>query len=64
MRCRGARADFRLTDRNEFYCLEINTLPGMTSHSLTPMAAEAIGLDFNGLVNKIVEMALDDVESI
>ncbi len=34
-----ARVDFRLNDNNEFYCLEINTLPGMTSHSLLPKAA-------------------------
>ena len=53
-----ARADFRLTDENDYYCLEINTLPGMTSHSLTPMAAAAIGIDFNGLVDKIAQLAL------
>ncbi len=53
-----ARVDFRLTNDNDFYCLEINTLPGMTSHSLTPMAASSIGIEFNELVDKIIQMAL------
>ena len=38
----------------KFYMLEINTVPGMTSHSLVPMAAKAIGLSFDDLVLKIL----------
>lgn len=40
------------------YLLEVNTLPGFTSHSLLPKAAGAIGIDFAGLCQKLVEMAL------
>lgn len=53
-----SRADFRLDQDNGYFCLEINTLPGMTTHSLTPMAAAAVGLDFNGLIDKIVKLSL------
>ncbi len=55
-----ARIDFRLRPDGRFYCLELNTLPGMTAHSLTPMAAQAQGIDFPSLVNKIVKLALKD----
>ena len=53
-----ARVDFRLNPQGEFFCLELNTLPGMTSHSLTPMAAAAVEIDFNGLIERIVQAAL------
>lgn len=52
-----ARADFRYDGEN-IYCLEINSLPGMTSLSLVPMAAKAAGLSFNELVDKIARMAI------
>ena len=49
------RVDLML-DRNEQpYLLEINTLPGMTSHSLTPMSAAAVGINFADLVWKVLE---------
>ena len=52
--CRGAvRADFRL-DGQKFYCLEINTIPGMTETSLLPKAAAAAGVDFTELVERIL----------
>jgi D-alanine-D-alanine ligase len=48
------RVDFILDkDRNPFL-LEINTVPGMTSHSLVPMAAKASNMSFNELVIKIL----------
>jgi len=52
-----ARVDFRLNGF-EPYCLEINSLPGMTSLSLVPMAAKALGIEFPELVDRIVRMAL------
>lgn len=52
-----ARIDFRLNPELEFFCLECNTLPGMTAHSLVPMAAKAIGMTFNQLVEKILHLA-------
>jgi D-alanine-D-alanine ligase len=39
--------------------LEINTVPGMTDHSLVPMAARVAGMDFDTLVRKILETSLD-----
>lgn len=53
-----ARVDFLLTENNEVYCLEANTLPGMTSHSLVPKMAKYIGIDFHKLCQTIVELAL------
>ncbi|MCK9209485.1 MAG: D-alanine--D-alanine ligase [Ignavibacteriaceae bacterium] len=57
--CRGyARVDFRLNDGGKFYCLEVNSLPGMTATSLLPKAAKAVGISFTQLVEKIVNLAL------
>ena len=53
-----ARVDFRLGDSGTPYCLEVNTLPGMTSTSLVPKAARAIGIEFPELVEKIVNLAV------
>ena len=54
------RVDFRLSDDNKLYCLEVNTLPGMTSHSLVPKAAKARGISFPQLLEKICWIALED----
>jgi D-alanine-D-alanine ligase len=51
------RVDFRY-DGNHFYFLEINTLPGMTELSLTPMAAKAVGLSFDSLIKRIIELSV------
>jgi len=57
--CRDyARVDFRLSPEGEPYCLEVNTLPGMTELSLVPMAAKATGVSFEELVERICMMAL------
>ena len=57
--CGGyARVDFRLSPDSVPFCLEVNTLPGMTSHSLVPLAAQAIGIDFGTLCEQICEIAL------
>jgi len=59
LRCRDfARVDFRLSDQNEAYCLEVNTIPGMTPTSLVPKAAAAEGMDFDSLVDHIVQLAV------
>jgi D-alanine-D-alanine ligase len=53
--CSGwARADLMLTKDNTPYLLEINTSPGMTDHSLVPMAARASGLSYEDLVVEIL----------
>jgi len=52
--CRGAaRVDFMVRER-EFYCLEVNTIPGMTETSLLPKAAAEAGLDFAELVERML----------
>jgi D-alanine-D-alanine ligase len=53
-----ARIDFRLTAEGEFYCLEANTLPGMTQFSLIPQGAAAMGISFPELCERIVRLAL------
>jgi len=56
--CRGwGRVDFLMDAEGNHYFLEINTSPGMTDHSLVPMAAKAAGISFDELVLKVLEMA-------
>ncbi|MFN8570455.1 MAG: D-alanine--D-alanine ligase [Gemmatimonadaceae bacterium] len=59
LKLRGyARIDFRLSPDGEFYCLEANTLPGMTQLSLIPQAAAAAQIPFSALCEQIVRLAL------
>ncbi len=59
--CRGvSRVDFRLSDDGVPYCLEVNTVPGMTPTSLVPMAAKARGLSYDQLVQRMLELAQSD----
>jgi len=53
--CGWGRADFMMDGAGRPQLLEINTVPGMTSHSLVPMAARAIGIDFAELVWRVLE---------
>ena len=46
------------TDRLEPFCLEVNTIPGFTSHSLLPKAAARVGIGFADLCQRIVELAM------
>jgi D-alanine-D-alanine ligase len=55
-----ARADVMQDAEGRFWLLEVNTVPGMTDHSLVPMAARAAGLDFQQLVLAILA---DSVEA-
>ncbi len=52
------RADFRLSKEGIPYFLELNTIPGMTSHSLVPKAASAVGISFPQLVEAMLVLAL------
>jgi D-alanine-D-alanine ligase len=54
-----ARMDFLLTDDEQAYCLEANTLPGMTPTSLLPQEAAAIGIDYITLCEKIITLSLE-----
>ena len=58
LKLRGyARIDFRMDELGNFYCLEANTLPGMTELSLIPQAAAAAGILFPELCERIVALA-------
>ncbi len=52
-----SRVDFRLTPEGELFCLEANTLPGMTAMSLLPQAARAAGIEFAVLCDRICRSA-------
>jgi D-alanine-D-alanine ligase len=57
--CRGwARVDFMLDPTNKPYVLEVNTVPGMTDHSLVPKAAKQAGIGFEDLCLRILELSL------
>lgn len=53
-----ARMDFLMNDKNEIFCLEANTLPGMTPTSLLPQEAKAVGIDFEELCDLIIDISL------
>ncbi len=53
-----SRVDFRMDDNGALWCLEVNTLPGLTSGSLLPRAAAAVGIDFAELCERICRDAL------
>lgn len=59
--CSGwGRVDFMADSAGQFYILEVNTVPGMTDHSLVPMAARAAGLAFDELVMTILAQTISD----
>ena len=53
-----ARMDFMMDEKEQIFCLEANTLPGMTPTSLLPQEAAAAGISFGQLCEKIIEAAL------
>ena len=58
--CRGySRTDMILKDE-QYYVLETNTIPGMTETSLFPQAAKAAGYSFSSLMDRLIELALED----
>jgi D-alanine-D-alanine ligase len=50
-----ARVDLRLDERGQPWVLEVNTIPGLTDHSLAPKAAAQVGLDFADLCERMIE---------
>ena len=57
--CSGwGRVDFMEDSRGRFWLLEVNTIPGMTEHSLVPMAAKSVGLDFDALVLEVLKSSM------
>lgn len=58
LECRSiSRVDFILDNHNNAYVFELNTMPGMTATSLVPKAAEAAGINFDHLVEIILDLA-------
>ncbi len=53
-----ARIDFILDSENNMYCLEANTLPGMTPTSLLPQEALAVGISYDELVEILVNESM------
>jgi D-alanine-D-alanine ligase len=51
------RVDFLMDEAGKHYFIEVNTSPGMTDHSLVPMAAKVAGISFDELVIRILEQA-------
>ena len=54
-----ARMDFIMDEQGNLYCLEANTLPGMTPTSLIPQEAKAIGMSYPQLCEKLIEVSLN-----
>ena len=55
-----ARVDWMIGRDTRLWLLEVNTMPGFTSHSLVPKAAAQLGIGFEELVDRLVRMALED----
>ena len=53
-----ARMDVLMDENGDVYCLEANTLPGMTPTSLLPQEAGVLGINFNQLCEKLIEISL------
>jgi len=53
-----SRVDFRFDSKGQLWCLEANTLPGMTATSLLPQSANVLGIDFPKLCEKICQLAI------
>ena len=59
--CRGmSRTDMIVTDKDEIYTLEVNTIPGMTPTSLLPRSAVAAGYSFSQLLDTLIALALEE----
>ena len=54
-----SRADFLLDEKGNLYCLEMNTLPGMTAASLLPKEAKTAGIEYGDLCELIIQKSLE-----
>ena len=52
------RLDFMMKENGDMYCLEANTLPGMTPTSLIPQEAKVLGIDYPTLCEKLIEVSM------
>lgn len=58
-----SRMDFLLNEKNDIFCLEANTLPGMTPTSLLPQEASVLGMDFGALCEKLIQISQEKYNS-
>jgi D-alanine-D-alanine ligase len=59
--CRGySRTDMIVDSKGEIFVLETNTIPGMTPTSLLPQAAQAHGLSFSQLLDRLIELGMEE----
>jgi D-alanine-D-alanine ligase len=58
--CRGISRVDMIATPDEAYVLEVNTIPGLTETSLVPRAAEAEGTSFAQLIDRLIELALEE----
>ncbi len=58
-----SRTDLMLDSDGQFWCLEVNSLPGMTPMSLLPKEAAAVGMDYQGLCQEIVDLSIQKGET-
>ncbi len=56
------RVDFMLSEQGQIFCLEANTLPGMTPTSLLPQEARAIGIEFEDLCEQLIQISLQNYQ--
>jgi len=61
--CGWGRVDIMCDESNNPFVIEVNTVPGMTDHSLVPKAARATGIEFSELVMRILDTSFGDVYS-
>jgi D-alanine-D-alanine ligase len=54
-----SRTDMIVTESGEIFTLEVNTIPGMTPYSLLPRSADAAGISFSRLLDRLIELALE-----
>jgi D-alanine-D-alanine ligase len=59
-----SRVDIRLSTANIAYVLEVNSIPGLTSHSLLPLSAKCCGISFDDLILKMAHLALNEKKQI
>jgi D-alanine-D-alanine ligase len=60
LKCRGYSRTDMIVSNDDIYVLETNTIPGMTATSLYPQAAAAAGISFSELLDRLIELALEE----
>jgi len=62
--CKGYSRTDMILKEEELFVLETNTIPGMTANSLLPLAARAAGISFGALLDRLIELGIEDRQSV